>query len=171
MSEKKAKACKKCGEAPDECLVGPYNEINKECNKAGGEAHHIVPDMTLRTGTRKEALKNKNRIKPKTGEPTSLKKGIAICISDGAHKGLHKKLNKKLRGLGANNNPPGQAPMNEITEASLDSIDKIKSIDPACKKEARAKVKKDMRKYGNTPGRTTTSLPKETTRKYLKNGG
>ena len=171
MSEKKAKACKKCGEAEDECLVGPYNEINKECNKAGGEAHHIVPDMTLRTGRRKEALKNKNRIKPKKGKPTSLKKGIAICITDDAHKGLHKELNDELKKLGANNNPPGQAPMNEITKASLDSIKNIESIDSACKKEAEIKVKKDMRKYGNAPGRTTTSLPKETTRKYLENGG
>jgi|GEM_PF-3431970 len=159
MSLKKAGACKKCGEAPDECLVGPYNEINKECNKAGGEAHHIVPDMCLRTGTRKDAGKGLNRIKPKSGKPTSLKKGIAICISDGAHKGLHKKLNKNLKDLGAGNTPPSQAPMNRIRDKSIDSISDI-GLDPSCVSTAKKKVRKDMAKYGDTPGRTTTSLPK-----------
>jgi len=169
---KNAKICKKCGENPNECLVGPYDEINKECNKAGGEAHHIVPDMALRTGTRKAAGKGLNRIKPKTGKPpTSLKKGIAICISDGAHKGLHKKLNKDLKDLGAKNNPPGQAPMDQISEASIKSIENIDALDPSCKSEARKKSKKEMVKYGNTPGRTTTSLPKGPTLKYLKKGG
>jgi len=168
---RKAGACKKCGENPGECLVGPYDEINKECNKAGGEAHHIVPDMALRTGTRKEAPKGLNRIKPKKGKPTPLKKGISICISDGAHKGLHKKLNRDLKELGANNNPSGQAPMDEITDKSVDSINDIKSIDDSCKQEAEMKVRKDMRKYGDTPGRTTTSLPKGKTLSHLKSGG
>lgn len=170
MSKKKAGACKKCGENPDECLVGPYDEINKDCNKAGGEAHHIVPDMALRTGTRKDAGKGLNRIKPKTGEPTSLKKGIAICISDGAHKGLHSKLNKNLKDMGAKNNPPGQAPMDQIMDASIASIENI-GLHDDCVEEAADKVESEMEKYGASPGRTTTSLPKEPTLKFLQKGG
>ena len=168
---RKAGSCKVCGENPNECLVGPYDEINKECNKQGGEAHHIVPDMCIRTGTRKDAAKGLNRIKPKTGKATSLKKGIAICISDDSHKGLHKKLNADLKDLGADNTPPGQAPLNKITDTSIQSINDIDSLDPSCKKEARTKVKKDMRKYADKPGRTTTSLPKGKTLQHLQNGG
>lgn len=39
--------------ADDEnCLVGGYDEIQKKCNERGGQAHHIIPDEYIRTGTR-----------------------------------------------------------------------------------------------------------------------
>lgn len=163
--------CRACGENPDECLVGPYNKINKECNKKGGEAHHIVPDMCLRTGTRKNAGKGLSRIPTKTGaDPTSLKNGIAICISDNAHKGLHKKLNADLKKIGASNSPPGQAPMDQIMDASIASIEDI-GLHDDCVNEAADAVETDMDKYGDVPGRTTTSLPKGKTLQHLQNGG
>ncbi|PWJ16572.1 PAAR-like domain-containing protein [Jannaschia seohaensis] len=32
----------------EDCLVGEYGDIKKECNERGGEAHHIIPDEYFR---------------------------------------------------------------------------------------------------------------------------
>lgn len=83
---------------PWPCNVGPYREVRK--NRAGG-AHHIVPDMALRYGTRAEGMRGQNRIP----NAPSFQGGIAICLSRPMHHGLHGALNVELRRLG-NGNPP-----------------------------------------------------------------
>ncbi|MEM9496434.1 MAG: DUF4150 domain-containing protein [Pseudomonadota bacterium] len=69
----------------EDCLVGSYEDIVKECSKAGGEAHHIVPDKCFRTGTRKQAGDATKRV---ANAPT-LKTGMCICLSEENHDAIH----------------------------------------------------------------------------------
>lgn len=59
-------------ETPWPCKVGPYREVRKNCAR---EAHHIVPDMALRYGTRAEGMRGQNRIP----NAPSFQDGIAIA--------------------------------------------------------------------------------------------
>ena len=67
---------------PCPCIVGTYKEIQKKCAEADcdGEAHHDVPDYTLRYGTREEGMRGKKRI---AGMP-SFNDGAAVCLQGGA---------------------------------------------------------------------------------------
>ncbi len=100
------------GEDPD-CLIGQYDEIKKKCANATppGEAHHIVPDKALRTGSRAQAEFGAKKItrtfgtttkqvqERKTGAPT-LGQGICICLSKSQHEKVHKKERELLNKLG-----------------------------------------------------------------------
>jgi Domain of unknown function (DUF4150) len=120
------------------CLVGPYSVINKICP---GEAHHIVPDMVYRLGTRPTGAATASTAERIPNAPT-LNQGMTVCLTDVMHgsgaDGLHGKLRGQLNGLGSQFKPNGTAPMGAILGKSLQSIDEIPGLPEECKKKAKA---------------------------------
>jgi uncharacterized Zn-binding protein involved in type VI secretion len=77
----------------DTCLVGSYKDTKGDCAERGGQAHHIIPDEYLRTGTRDEASAAAS-IAAKTGKPDtsrldpslpSIDDGCCICVGGNAN--------------------------------------------------------------------------------------
>lgn len=64
--------CEDCDEEKNECVVGTYDEIKNAC-QTGSQAHHIVPDFTLRYGTRGQGDK-------RIPNMPSLGDGPSICL-------------------------------------------------------------------------------------------
>ena len=136
-----------CATCPGgQCLVGPYEEIKEECNKRGGQAHHVPPDWTMRQGTRKEALKAKkssDRIfglkKDGTGKKRmpSLQKGPSICLQgnkndeNSAHSTAHECdeiiENTKFDGIPENTIP--------LAEVLFSAVDAVTNAAPECEQE------------------------------------
>jgi len=172
------------GKGGGKCLVGPYDEIKDECSKRTPphEAHHIVPDFALRTGTRKDAKVEAKRISKKM--PT-LGQGPAICLpgedgkggqtlpnlhlkahqgTDGAIKGLGR---KKRTGTSARKFPAGTAPLKEVKQTSVAGA---KSAAPHCGEKIKKAVEKAFpESLDDTPCRTTKHLPKGDAKKSLSN--
>lgn len=111
------------------CIVGPYNAIRKKC-PAGSEAHHIVPDYTLRYGKRDEGDK---RIK--TGPPLpTLASGASICLTGkesigfNEHREVHK-ADKNITRDGKISKIPGTLTLEYIMNLSMTTVAKVK---PEC---------------------------------------
>jgi hypothetical protein len=119
-------------------LVGPYDQISKVCP---GEAHHIVPDMVYRLGTRPTGAAAGSAAERIPNAPT-LNQGMSVCLTDVMHgsgaDGLHGKLRGQLSGLGSQFKPNGTAPMGAILGKSLQSIDEIPGLPKECKEKAKA---------------------------------
>jgi hypothetical protein len=145
------------------CLVGPYSQIAPICP---GEAHHIVPDMALRYGTRDEGAAGLNRIP----NAPSLREGMTVCLTQGMHGGLHGSLNSTLAGLGSTQTPVGTAPMIRILNASTASIDSIVGLSRECKERAKAAARLQMMPLAAQPGRTTVPLPSPAAVEVLRRG-
>ncbi len=137
------------------CIVGSYNEIKRICGPAGeGQAHHIVPDYTLRYGTRKEGIKGEKRI---DGLP-SFGDGPAICLQGNARvKGdahfIAHKADERIAKLGG---ASGMAPIKQITK---EGIKGAANAAPHCEKEIRNQIKRHPSLRSNIMGRTTTNPP------------
>jgi hypothetical protein len=137
---------------------------------SGSESHHIVPDMCYRTGSRRSnsgripnapALSKRTRPPARTG-------GMAICLTSAQHSGLHSSLNSALKLLGdvaqifpgqTNMSVPGTAPMEEIFDKCVDSINSIQGLAPDCKDLAIEMAATQASQTFGQPGRTTTTLP------------
>ncbi|WP_157212055.1 hypothetical protein, partial [Sinorhizobium sojae] len=145
------------------CLVGPYSEIAPICP---GQAHHIVPDMALRYGTREEGAAGQKRIP----NAPSLGRGMTVCLSQSMHSGLHSSLNSTLAALGAMQTPAGTAPMIRILNASTASIDSVIGLSKECKERAKAAARLQMMPLAAQPGRTTVSLPNPAATEVLRRG-
>lgn len=94
------------------CLVGGYSEIVAECNAAGGQAHHIIPDEYIRKGTRADpgewsatgspAEQAKNKHLP------SIDDACAICVGgDGYGKSSGDRLSKQGKAIAAKGTATG----------------------------------------------------------------
>jgi Domain of unknown function (DUF4150) len=163
-------------EATEKCLVGEYDEIAKECNRMGGEAHHIVPDKCFRIGTRDQATDPKTRVK---NAPT-LNSGMAICLTPKAHDKIHQSEKDNLKALGRPGldglsgkaldtekaklqaaGTYGTAPMADIYDASDDMLDTLSpEVDSECIKTAKKAIRSQGDKFESGQiGRTSGSLP------------
>ncbi|TCM86474.1 DUF4150 domain-containing protein [Rhodovulum steppense] len=150
--------------------MGPFNKV--KCKK-GSHAHHIVPDMCYRTGTRGSTG---GRM---PGAP-SLNQGMCVCLTHKQHSGLHSSLNADLKKLGARpmavaggkRSVPGTAPMSKIKAKCAQSIKSVPNLSPTCKKLAVAMAAKQVKdaKIASRPGRTTTSLPSGKARTVIRRG-
>jgi hypothetical protein len=128
-------------EEPDPCEVGPYREMQRKCSQRGGQAHHIVPDFTLRAGPRPDlSALDPTRL---PNAPT-LAQGMAICLTGhaktqgGEHFAAHSLTDNAIKKAGAQNRAlPGTADWLSIRQASLDGIEAAK---PDCLPAAKAAI-------------------------------
>lgn len=129
----------RASQRPDKCpcVVAPYTDLRYVCGRAckQGQAHHIVPDYTLRYGTRVEGEVDKKRIKglPKFGQ------GMSICMKGNAkdddteHYEAHQ-ADKDVAALGMNHPaspsfPLGTAKIEDIKDISKEQSKKAR---PEC---------------------------------------
>lgn len=137
----------------DPCKTGRYGSL--KCNTAIGEqAHHIVPDYTLRYGTRAEGISGQKRI---PGLP-SYYDGPAICLIGqaklaGDEHGIAHLADADIAAMGQGT---GMAPISDITKRSLMAIGAAR---PECFIQAVAEVAKQPSLNSATKGRTTISPP------------
>lgn len=147
------------GGGKEDCGIKPYKDLT--CPK-GQQAHHIVPDYSLRYGARKDGTK---RI---PGMP-SLDDGPSICLSGGskspgtdhnkAHDGTDPRVARE--GQKTTNGPIGTAPIGDTINISIEEVSKIK---PTCADEIKQKVDEAFKGVNkNTYGRTTQQPPKSGT--------
>lgn len=138
------------------CLVGSHSKIKKECAARGGEAHHIIPDMVYRGGTRRGTNKS-NRMK---GAP-SIGKGMCVCVTPQQHDGLHSHVNGAIEKKGIGKSPKGTAKIKELAAVSIASLKKIKpKLTPKECQAMAAKMARDQAKpLSNKKGRATVMPP------------
>ena len=151
---------------PDEEKCPPIGQYNQIDCPSGSHAHHIVPDMCYRTGTRGSSA-------PRVPNAPSLGEGMCICLTHSQHSNLHSSLNSSLRAMGTApvpapsgltsgaNSVTGTAPIDQIQTACAHSINTIPNLPDECKDLANEMTSKQVadRGIGDSPGRTTTSLP------------
>jgi hypothetical protein len=138
------------------CLIGPYDEIKKECSEAGDYAHHVVADMTYRLGDRPGRV-TKDRVPnaPTEGE------GESICLTEAQHSrkegsgGVHENLRNLMKGID-HADYPGTALMANILDKSQEALLNTRGIDKACAEAANARAEAQVKaKTGFlAPGRT-----------------
>ncbi len=180
--------CEICGANPppysdEECLVGEFDDIHKECNARKDEndpkkkdpssfhawqAHHIVPDRCYRCG-RVGGVDTRIPGAPSRGE------GICICIPRlkhsaarpdcGADVTVHHHLDNSLTEIGQNvgttESPRGCASMEEVRDESLAALKKLKedgTITEECFKKAARAVRKQTKKMAGRQVRAEKSL-------------
>ncbi|WP_142085554.1 hypothetical protein [Roseinatronobacter monicus] len=112
----------------DPCEVGPYSRMSRKCAARGGQAHHIVPDFTLRAGPR-PAL---SALDPtRLPNAPTLAQGMAICLTGharatdrtGEHYAAHRVTDLAIAEAGlANTALPGTATWEDVRKASLAGI-------------------------------------------------
>ncbi|MBF2714283.1 DUF4150 domain-containing protein [Agrobacterium vitis] len=159
--EKKKRECR--------CITGAYDDIKNVCGVACGagyQAHHIVPDYTLRYGNRAEAEKGQKRIK---GLPT-FGQGPSICLKGyaadaGSEHGLAHQADNKVAALGSGwSTPQGTADIASIRDISRDAA--VKATAGECRKEIDAALNAQPSLRSNILGRTTIMPPAEGTEPY-----
>ncbi|MFD1882497.1 DUF4150 domain-containing protein [Paracoccus pacificus] len=143
------------------CEVGRYGKMRKICGGYGMQAHHIVPDWTLRYGSRTSGDRIPNM--------PSLADGMAICVAgqaatnDTEHNRAHA-ADAAIEKLAVDAKPPHTAPLSGVVRESLDAMIKVR---PDCEKEINLAV---ARQYtGKNPNQLLRAkrlppLPPETTK-------
>lgn len=120
------------------CMVASYRVMEKRCKLMGMQAHHIVPDWTLRTGTREQAIAGQNRIPNMPG----FWDGNAICVKGQArvagteHNEAHL-ADGAIEAIGAASTPPHTAPLSDVTRISAAAMVAVR---PDCAAEIVAAV-------------------------------
>jgi hypothetical protein len=138
------------GDPKRACKTGRYGSL--KCD-GGEQAHHIVPDYTLRYGTRGEGMSGQKRI---PGLP-SFNDGPAVCLQgyaavDGDEHSIGHSADAAIAGLGSG----GVAPISEITAASLNGAAIAR---PECRIQMALELMKQPSLFGSTPARTTLAPP------------
>lgn len=166
------------------CLIGSYDAIAAACNKAGGEAHHIVPDKCFRTSSRANADVASTRI---ANAPT-LGEGVCVCLSPDDHERIHEADRRDIVTLGRpgldglkgkkldaakaklkKDGKLGTASMKKVTEACVSSLDDLEDLNANCIKKAKAAVEKQQSAFGaNQQARTSNALPGKEAKKRMK---
>lgn len=145
------------------CEVGPYREMQRKCGQYGMEAHHIVPDWTLRYGTRTEAKAGQNRIPGMPGYWD----GQTICVmgkarvEDTEHWGGHL-ADKAIEHIGETSSPPYTATLSQVRNRSVRAMVKVR---PDCVKQINEAMAKQF--AGKNPNQLLRAkqkppLPQET---------
>ena len=150
--------------------------MKKSCNTLCGpgyQAHHIVPDYTLRYGTRAEAERDEKRIPglPKFGE------GPSICLfgqkaDAGSEHGLAHAADMQVYTAGSGSSTPqGTTDIGTITAISMSAA--ISAKGGKCVAEITLELQKHPNLFSDILGRTTIPPPIEGVDKayeLLKNG-
>lgn len=159
---------------PEFCLIGPYGEIEDTCKKAGGETHHIVPDMVYRLGARPTTAADQSSTVDRVPNSPTFNDGMSICITDREHRtdeqAIHRTLNPAINALGASQTPIGTAPMPKILAASVLALSEVNGLSAKCKELATAATLAQAASTARQPGRTTISLPSPAARVVLMQG-
>jgi hypothetical protein len=147
------------------CIVGPYNKIKNLCGP-GRQAHHIVPDYTLRYGNRAEGERGINRI---PGMP-SFGDGPAICLE--GHAGMadteHYEAHMADALIAALGVQTGTARIEDIKDIAVAAVINIKSD---CAPEILTLTEATFATVDeNQLARTTKSLPSGEALRALKTG-
>ena len=142
------------------CQVDRYAVMRHICGQYGMQAHHIVPDWTLRYGTRGEADK-------RIPNMPSLNDGMAICVMgyatqrDSEHYEAHF-ADGAIETLGENSTPAYTAILMSVAAASVTAM---KAVRPDCAAQIDAAM---LRQFsGNNPyqllrAKRLPPLPQET---------
>ncbi|MCF1450795.1 DUF4150 domain-containing protein, partial [Agrobacterium vitis] len=151
------------------CVTGAYDDIKNVCGVECGsdyQAHHIVPDYTLRYGNRAEAEKGQKRI---PGLPT-FGQGPSICLKGykadaGSEHGLAHQADEEVAKLGSGwSTPQGTADISSITEISRDAA--VAATKGECEMEIVRALNAQPSLRSNILGRTTIMPPAEGTEPY-----
>jgi hypothetical protein len=100
------------------CQIGPYSKMRQICGpKYGMQAHHIVPDWTLRYGTRAESSK-------RIPNMLSLNGGMTMCIvghatlQDTEHNIAHR-ADAAIEKASLNSDPPNTITLEQVKTISI----------------------------------------------------
>ncbi|WP_064696839.1 DUF4150 domain-containing protein [Rhizobium aegyptiacum] len=124
------------------CRIDTYEKMEPICKSIGMQAHHIVPDWTLRYGTRKEAIVGQKRIPNMPG----FWQGQSMCVVGQArtHGTEHHEAHLAdgaIEALGRNSNPPFTATLDDVKDASIDAMT---SLRPDCAAQILAAVNSEF---------------------------
>ena len=164
------------GTAKIPCMVGNYNDIERKCSEAGGQAHHMVADKTFGTTNRGAREKDIGRIPGKDPKkPAQPFNAPSICLQGQAkvrgteHNVAHEADAKvKKEGDRTDNGPPGSAPMKQIMRIYKQAAIAAR---PDCKDQIDKAFKDGYKNVDKSQsGRTTDSLPKDKTKDHLEAG-
>ena len=159
---------------PEFCLIGPYGKIEDACKTAGGETHHIVPDMAYRLGARPTTAADQSSTADRIPNSPTFNDGMSICLTTGEHRtdeqAVHRTLNPAINALGASQTPTGTAPMPQIVATSFLALSQVEGLSANCKKLATAATFAQAASTASQPGRATTSLPSPAARDVLQQG-
>ncbi|MGV1951060.1 DUF4150 domain-containing protein [Agrobacterium vitis] len=115
------------------CRVDTYRKMEPICRAIGMQAHHIVPDWTLRWGTRDEAITGQKRIDTMPG----YWKGQSICVLGNArnsgteHNEAHF-ADGAIETLGEHSNPLYTASLEDVKR---EAIIAMAAVRPHCAKQ------------------------------------
>lgn len=160
------------------CRVDKYSVMKDACGSSM-QAHHIVPDYTLRYGNRGQGEAGEKRI---PGLP-SFDDGMSICLTGNArlpagyqlqpgdpdreHAWAHT-ADSQISALGDQNRPLGTTPMSDIILQSVKSVSQAK---PECAKEiSEAVIQQYDGRNLSQLGRTTQTLPRGEAAQVLPRG-
>lgn len=124
------------------CMVASYRIMEKRCKLVGMQAHHIVPDWTLRTGTRAEAKVGLNRIQNMPGYWD----GNSICVKGNArvHGTEHHEAHLAdgpIEAIGMSSTPMHTAPLGQVVVISVAAMVAVR---PECSIEIVVAVMKQF---------------------------
>jgi hypothetical protein len=123
------------------CKLRPYDEIKDECAKKGMDAHHVVPNRSFQTSTRKA-----NKMMP-GGVPES--GGLAICLEsnknglEAEHTKAHKLYDAAEKTLAKDpSSPEGLALLGQVEDQAAAAVEK--ATNGQCNKE---NLKEQLREH------------------------
>ena len=149
------------------CRTGTYKDL--KCK--GGHKHHVVPDRTYRTDTRKQGEKGLGRV-PNTD---SLNDGFSVCLSEEDHKKIHQKTDPKIvaKGKGtANGMPDGVATLGDVLDIALEDLKELyrDNGNQACADDVDKKANEHFKNQNKNTPVNTTKNPKRDLDAKVKNG-
>ncbi|TAW82249.1 DUF4150 domain-containing protein [Rhizobium ruizarguesonis] len=109
------------------CRVDTYKKMEPICKSIGMQAHHIVPDWTLRWGTREEGIVGSKRIDTMPG----YWEGQSICVVGNArtsgteHNESHL-ADGAIENIGATSNPLYTAALDDVKRESIIAMSAVR---------------------------------------------
>jgi hypothetical protein len=140
------------------CKTGTYKGL--KC--PGEHKHHVVPDRTSRTGTRKEGAGGKNRI-PGTD---TLNEGFSVCLSERDHQKIHKETDPKIVASGkgtATGLPNGVGTLGGVIDIAVDDLQKMyrENGNQSCADDVKKKADDHFKDQDRKKQVNTTQNPKK----------
>ena len=171
-------------ERRERCKVGPYRLMKNACG-AGTQAHHIIPDYTLRYGNRGEAERNAKRVgdlgeAQNTGHYPTFNEGMCICLQGNAkipadsdlapddpereHQAAHSG-DLRIAALGRSGTPVGTVTIGTVIKESREAVLTVRED---CGPEIDAAIEAEFHGVDrNQLARSTPALPEGQARTAL----